>query len=116
MARHEIDRFISAWDRYADDTVKVLKALPVAKYDFKPDPEGASMGELAWHLAEVEAFFSYGVEMGRFDMGLKPPNLERPRTVEALAPGYERIHAEAVARVRKLGDGDLDRKIPFFTR
>jgi len=114
MARHEIDRFISAWDRYAADTVRVLKALPVAKYDFRPDPAGGSLGELAWHLAEIEGFFSLGVEQGKLDVGLRPPNIERPRTVDPLAPGYERVHAEAVPRVRKLEDGDLGREIPFF--
>lgn len=45
----------------------------------------------------------------------KPPNIERPRAVEALAPGYERVHREAVARIRKLTPADLDRTIQFFT-
>jgi uncharacterized damage-inducible protein DinB len=40
--------------------------------------------------------------------------VERPRTVEDLAPGYERAHREAVARIRKLKPEDLDRTIPFF--
>ena len=34
---------------------------------------------------------------------------------EALAPGFERIHREAVARLRTLTPGDLDRTIQFFT-
>ena len=37
------------------------------------------------------------------------------KTVEELAPGYERIHAEAVERVRKLNPADLDRELVFFT-
>ena len=45
---------------------------------------------------------------------MKPPNIERPRTVEALAPGHERIHREAIARVRKLEPEDLDRSIQLF--
>ena len=48
-------------------------------------------------------------------MDAKPPNVERPRTVDALAPGYERIHREAAARLRKLTPADLDRTLPFFT-
>ena len=73
------------------------------------------MGELAWHLAEGDAYMSDGIDAGRFAMDAKPPNIERPRTVEALAPGYERIHREAVARIRKLKPEDLDRSVPFFT-
>ena len=46
---------------------------------------------------------------------MRPPGMERPRQVEALAPGYERIHRDAVARVRNLNPADLARKIPFFS-
>jgi len=45
---------------------------------------------------------------------MKPPNIERPRKVEALAPGHELVHQEAVARIRKLKPEDLDRSVPFF--
>ena len=65
----------------------------------------------------------YGIEQRQFNMaGAKPPNIERPRTVDALAPGYERLHREAVARIRKLTPEDLDQKIqvpgasPWFGR
>jgi uncharacterized damage-inducible protein DinB len=82
---------------------------------FRPDPGGRSLGELAWHLAEGDAYISYGVEQRQFTIGSRPPNIERPRTVEALAPEFERVHREAVARIRKLTPEDLDRTINFFT-
>jgi uncharacterized damage-inducible protein DinB len=49
-------------------------------------------------------------------MADRPPNMERPRTIEALAPGFERLHQEAVARIRPLSNTDLDRELPFFGR
>jgi uncharacterized damage-inducible protein DinB len=116
MPMNELERFLASWDREAANTAKVLAALPTAQYDFRPDGGGRSLGELAWHLAEGDAYISYGVERGEFTTGAKPPNIERPRTVEALAPGFERIHREAVARLRSLTPGDLDRTIQFFTR
>jgi uncharacterized damage-inducible protein DinB len=116
MPMNELDMFLNAWDREAESTLKLLRALPAAQYDFRPDAGGRSLGELAWHLAEGDAYMSYGIESGRFAMDAKPPNIERPRTVEALAPGYERIHREAVARIRKLKPEDLDRSIEFFGR
>jgi uncharacterized damage-inducible protein DinB len=116
MPMNELERFVASWDREAANTTKVLAALPTAQYDFRPDAGGRSLGELAWHLAEGDAYISYGVERGEFTTGAKPPNIERPRTVEALAPGFERIHREAVARLRTLTPGDLDRTIQFFTR
>ena len=115
MPMNELEMLLSAWDREADNTLKLLRALPATQYDFRPDEGGRSLGELAWHLAEGDAYMSYGIETGQFTMDARPPNIERPRTVEALAPGYERIHREAVARIRKLKPEDLERSIPFFT-
>ena len=114
MAMNELEMFLSTWDREAESTVKLLRALPATQYDFRPDAGGRSLGELAWHLAEGDAYMSSGIEAGRFAMDVKPPNIERPRTIEALAPGYELIHREAVARIRKLRIEDLDRSVPFF--
>jgi uncharacterized damage-inducible protein DinB len=115
MATSELEMFLSTWDREAESTAKLLRALPSTEYDFRPDAGGRSLGELAWHLAEGDAYMTYGIEKGTFNMDSKPPNIERPREVEGLAPGYERIHQEAVARVRKLKPEDLDRSIQFFT-
>ena len=112
---NELERFLESWDREAASTVKLLESLPPSQYDFRPDPGARSLGELAWHLAEGDAYMSYGIERGQFSMDAKPPNIERPRTVEGLAPGYQRIHREAVARIRALAPADLDRTLPFFT-
>lgn len=112
---HELQTFLDTWDTEAKNTVAMLKALPVGQYDFRPDPGGRSLGELGWHLAEADAYMTYGIERGVFEMGAKPPGMERPKTVEELAPGFERVHAEAVQRVRKLNGADLDREIVFFT-
>jgi len=115
MPMNELELFLATWEREAANTVKLLKALPPTQYDFRPDAGGRSLGELAWHLAEGDAYMSYGIEQGQFAMSAKPPNIERPRTVDALAPGYDRVHRDAVARIRKLKVEDLDRTIPFFT-
>ena len=114
MPSNELERFLATWDREAQNTLKLMRALPSSQYDFRPDQGGRSLGELAWHLAEGDAYMSFGIEKGGFAMETKPPNMERPRTVDALAPGYERVHQEAVARVRKLTPDDLDRELEFF--
>ncbi|HZP31897.1 MAG TPA: DinB family protein [Candidatus Acidoferrales bacterium] len=114
MAVNELERFLNTWDREAENTLKLLRALPQSQYDFRPDQGGRSLGELAWHLAEGEAYMTFGVERGQFGMDMRPPNIERPRQVEPLAPGYERVHKEAVDRIKKLTPVDLDRTIQFF--
>lgn len=114
MPINELETFLKTWDREAENTLKLLRALPAAQYDFRPDKGGRSLGELAWHLAEGDAYMSFGVENGQFSMDMRPPNIERPRRVEELAPAYERVHKEAAARIKKLSPADLDRTIPFF--
>jgi len=114
MPMNELETFLRSWNREAESTLKLLRALPTTQYDFRPDATGRSMGELAWHLAEGDAYMSQWIEQGKFEAGSKPPNIERPRAVEGLAPGFERVHNDAVARVQKLKPEDLDRPLPFF--
>ena len=89
----ELQRFFDAWDFEAQNTVKLLRSLPEAAYDFRPWSEGRSLGELAWHLAEVDAYISHGIRENGFTTA-KPPGIERPRRIAELAPGYERVHKE----------------------
>ena len=49
-----VETFFAAWDREAQKTVEMLKMLPAGQYDFRPDTAGRSIGELAWHLAELD--------------------------------------------------------------
>jgi len=112
--KDELQHFLDEWERETQVTLALLRSLPRDQYDFRPDPESRSLGELAWHLAEVDGYMTHGVEAGRLDINARVPGLERPKTVDALAPGFERVHEEAAARVRKLHAEDLGRAIQFF--
>ena len=112
---NELQTFLNVWDEEAQKSAAMLRALPDGQYDFRPDAGGRSLGELGWHLAEAEAYMTYGIERGAFEMGAKPPGIERPKTVAALAPGFDRVHTDAVQRIKKLTAADLDRQIVFFT-
>lgn len=114
MSRHELDRFLTTWNFEAKRTADLLRALPTQQYDFRPDPKGRSLGEMAWHLAEIDAYMTSGIEQNKFDFTGKPAGIERPRAIQELAGGYERIHSDAVARVQKLTPEDLDREVVFF--
>jgi uncharacterized damage-inducible protein DinB len=112
----ELDRFREVWEMEAGWTIPLLEALPAGQYDFRPDPGGRSLGELAWHLSEIEGYISYGITKGAVTFQEAPPNLQRPREVRLLAPGYGRIHEEAVARLKDLTEADLDREMQFADR
>ncbi len=115
MPADELQTFLNIWDAEARKTVALLRALPAGQYDFRPDTGGRSVGELAWHLAELDGYVGYGIEKGAFSSSEKPPGIERPKSIEALAPGYERVHADATTRVRRLRPADLDRKLKYFS-
>jgi uncharacterized damage-inducible protein DinB len=112
MPKDELAMFLESWDSEASRTAAVLQSLPADKYDFRPDPDGRSLGELAWHLSEIDGYMSHGIATGSFESRL--PGLERPRAVAELAPGYARVHADAKARLAKLSAADLDRQVKFF--
>jgi uncharacterized damage-inducible protein DinB len=109
----ELQTFFLQWEHETKGTLSLLSSLPPEHYDLRPDADGRSLGELAWHLAEVDAFVSLGVERREFKFDVKPPNIERPRTVEALAPGFEIVHLDAVARVKRLESANLDEQIRY---
>jgi len=111
---NEIDTFRAVWNSEAQNTIRLLEALPIDQYDFRPDPKGRSIGELAWHLSEIDACLTFGIAEGRFSFEDEPPDLERPREIRLLAPGYRRVHEQAVARLRNVQNDQLDRAVTFF--
>ena len=112
--RNELQEFLSEWARETEGTLALMRALPPNQYDFRPDPDGRSIGELAWHLAEVDAYLSLGIEQGHFKFDVaKPPHIERPKTIEALAPAFRVIHEEAAARIARLREADLERELRY---
>jgi len=106
--------FLSAWNAEAERTLQLLETLPADQYDFRPDPQGRSIGELAWHLSEIDACLSFGVAHRRFRLEDEPPGLVRPRQVALLVSGYRRIHEEAVARLASLDDAGMDETVTYL--
>jgi uncharacterized damage-inducible protein DinB len=109
----DLQRFLDAWERETTGTIALMRALPADRYDFRPDAGGRSIGELAWHLAEVDAYGSLGIKQGQFKFDVKPPHIERPRTIEALAPAFRIVHDEAVERIAALRPSDMDCEITY---
>jgi len=112
--RTELDAFRAAWNSEAENTFRLFEALPIDQYDFRPDPKGRSIGELAWHLSEIDACLTFGIAEGRFSLEDEPPDLKRPREIKLLAPGFRRVHEQAVARLRNLQNDQLDQAVTFF--
>jgi uncharacterized damage-inducible protein DinB len=110
----ELDTFRAVWNAEAETTARLLESLPQGQYDFQPDPKGRSIGQLAWHLSEIDACLSFGIALRRFRLEDEPPNLKRPREISLLAPGYRRIHEEAIARLADLEPEALNETVAYF--
>ncbi|HEY8258805.1 MAG TPA: DinB family protein [Gemmatimonadales bacterium] len=110
----EVETFLAVWNAEAQDTLRLLEILPPDQYDFRPDPNGRSIGEMAWHLSEIDACLSFGLALRRFRLEDEPPDLKRPREIRLLGPGYRRIHDQAVARLEGLTSDQLEDSVTFF--
>lgn len=110
----EVDAFRNVWDRESRHTIRVMESIPEHQYDFRPDPKGRSIGEMAWHLSEIDGCLSFGVKERRFDLRDDLPELVRPREVRLLAPGYRRVHELAVERLQGLREEELNETVTFF--
>ena len=62
----ELQEFTAQWEHETGGTLALMRALPPDQYDFRPDAGGRSLGELAWHLAEVDAYVSTGIDRKEF--------------------------------------------------
>jgi uncharacterized damage-inducible protein DinB len=110
----EIETFRQVLDREAKTAHQVILSIPPDQYDFKVDPKGRSLGQLAWHLSEIEGCISFDIEGGYdFSYAHEVPNMKRPADVPSLASGYDRVHKEALARLSQVTNDDLDREVIF---
>lgn len=111
---NEIQTFLNTWEHESQGAIRVMESIPTDKYDFRPEPKGRSIGEMAWHLSEIDGCLSYGIVERRFDLSDDLPELKRPKEVALLAPGYRRVHELALERLRNLKVEELEDKVKFF--
>ena len=109
--RDQLKEFLIEWDHETDGTLLLMRSLPSDKFDWRPAEDGRSIGELAVHLSEIEAYVSQGIERRAFTF--EPPQIERPRSIETLAPAFRAVHEEARARIVRLQAADLEHEIRF---
>jgi uncharacterized damage-inducible protein DinB len=109
----EIETFRQVLDNEAQKALQVIHSIPPGKYDFKVDPKGRSLGQMAWHMSEIEGCISFDIESGSFSYEHEVPNMKRPPDVASLAAGYKRVHEEAMARLAKVANEDLDSNVAF---
>lgn len=89
--------------------VKVLKAVPQDRLDYRADPKARSAGQLVWLLAQEEAALLALIDTGKILWKEAPP----PASVADMVAAYERDYAAVNERLAKLDEAAWQRKASF---
>jgi hypothetical protein len=89
--------------------VKVLKAVPGDRLDYRPEPRSRTAAELASLIAAEEAALVELIDKGRIEWK-DPSPLGRVDEIVAL---YERSQADVNRRIEAMDEGAWERKVQF---
>ena len=90
--------------------VRVLKALPQGRLDYRPDPKARTAAELASVLVAEEAALVALLDTGTIHWKEDPP----ARNVDEIVAAYERNAAAVDARLARLDDAGWEKKGRFL--
>lgn len=107
----EKEMFLQTWEREFPTTLKVLKAFPPNKGDFKPHERSLSAKQLGWIFVQAQVGIDQ-VLKGTFTLPPQFPPV--PETWEEVLMTYEKSHNGLVSQLRKLSDADLNKPMQFL--
>ena len=106
----EKDQFLATFQRECATTLKLLRAYPADRGDFKPHERSNSARQLAW---------TFVLEQGIVDMAIKgkidfsQPMPPAPATYSDCVAAFEGACRQTVARVTGASDAELSRTVQF---
>lgn len=110
----EQKQFLKTYEEEHQRTLRVLKAFPADKADYRPDPKCKTAREIAW-IFKLER--GLGMTVLKGDLGktpmTKPP--EAPAKWSDILDAFEKAHKEYVALVGSFSEKQLAEKVPFMT-
>ena len=109
MEVHEIDSFLKYFDTIRERTLRVVRAVPDEKLEWRHTEGVFSVGDLASHIAAVERN-TFGENVLGRPSRYSGCGAELAEGKEAVLAYMDRMHAETVALLQPLTSEDLDRK------
>ena len=105
-----IHEFVEELDREAPVTRRTLEQVREDKLDWKPHPRSQSLGQLAYHVANVPGTLGELSLLTDFDVSFVVPRPSVANRAELL-----KVHDESIARARSVLNGmtDADLSIPW---
>jgi uncharacterized damage-inducible protein DinB len=90
--------------------LRVLKAIPKQRLDYRPDPKARTAAELAWLLATEEAALSKLLDAGVVEWKESAP----PASIETIVAAFERDSAGVNERLEHLSKAAWEKKVRFL--
>jgi uncharacterized damage-inducible protein DinB len=110
------DYFATMFDQESANTLKVLRAVPNDRRDYKPDEKSRTAWELATHLAGSDLWFLDSVCDAAF---VYDPEVENKRTaglntIDDIVEFYKREYPKRIQRLRSTPGEQLAKEVDFF--
>lgn len=90
--------------------LRVLKAVPQERRDYRADPKARTAAELAWLLAFEEAALVTLIDKGEIEWRETPP----PATMDEIIATYERSAAAVDERLARCDEAAWSRRVRFI--
>jgi uncharacterized damage-inducible protein DinB len=90
--------------------VRVLKALPQNRLDYRPDPKARTAAELAWTMVTEEEALLRVLDQGTVEWKEEKP----PSTVDEIVAAYERNANAVTERLSRLDEAGWQKKGKFL--
>jgi uncharacterized damage-inducible protein DinB len=108
----EKERFLKSWENEFQITLKVLKAYPANRQEFKPHEIMKTAKDLAWVFASEERTMLLGAINGNMDFANRQAT---PATMGEVISEYEKTHREIVQKYKDAPEEELNKNMKFFT-
>jgi uncharacterized damage-inducible protein DinB len=89
--------------------IRVLKAIPGERLDYRPDPKARTAAELSWLLAVEEAALVSLLDAGVVEWKDSAP----PARMDTIVEAFERSSADVNARLERLDQAAWEKKVKF---
>lgn len=109
---NEKEMFLKTWEREFQTTLKVLKAFPGDKLEFKPHERSMSARDLAWSFTMEDRMAVLGAVNGRIAMD-EESYPKPPATLAEILSAYEKEHKDLAGKLKNLSEADLQKPIPY---
>jgi hypothetical protein len=103
--------FLQRWEQEHPMFLKVFRALPPDKSDFRPHPRSRTAAEIVWLLVQEEQACETLIDTLQVHWKESPPTL----ALQEMIAAYEKAHQEVAWRLKKLDDKTWEQNTKLLT-